>query len=104
MCTIFLIVKPEKIKSFDGCLIFKNSVFGYLVTGTIKSSNCSHFNRLMSERKQLDIIKNFYDLESFNGDKYIGNSKYSKTVKNQHSNKHINSIDKDDESRRQFTS
>lgn len=58
--------------------------------------NCFHFIGLISERDNFDTVRNFSNLESFYGYKFIEDTKFSKTLKNQHSNKYLNSIHKGD--------
>lgn len=71
----FELLKPEKLKSFDACLLFQNSMFAYLVTETIKNSYSSHFTGLISVRDNLDTVRNFSNLEYLHDDKFIEDSK-----------------------------
>lgn len=49
-------------------LLLQNSVFGSLVTGTIKISTSYYFSNLISEINLDGTVKQFFELESFPSD------------------------------------
>lgn len=79
-------------------------MIGNLVMRTIKNSSFSQFTGLISERDNLDTVKNLSYLESFHNDKFIEDSIYSKNCEKQHSKKDFTCILKGEESRRYIVS
>ncbi|XP_054709016.1 uncharacterized protein LOC129218718 [Uloborus diversus] len=65
----FELLKPGKFKSKDNSLFLQNTVFGFVVSGTINNVKVNFFAGLTSEKENLNrTIQRFFEIESFPGD------------------------------------
>ncbi|GBN93924.1 hypothetical protein AVEN_200012-1 [Araneus ventricosus] len=100
-CELFFeLLKTEKFRSYDNSLLLQNSVFGYLVTGTLKGTDSYFFSGLILEKDNLEnSVKDFFKIESFPGDS-ICDLDESKTFEKQYCEEHFLSTHKRDETGR----
>ncbi|GBN90505.1 hypothetical protein AVEN_67660-1 [Araneus ventricosus] len=94
------LLKTEKFRSYDNSLLLQNSVFGYLVTGTLKGTDSYFFSGLILEKDNLEnSVKDFFKIESFPGDSTCDLDE-SKTFEKQYCEEHFLSTHKRDETGR----